>query len=53
MDGSFIATFLETVTIVVMYYGWADITKGELDFDFTSEGGTDVSMLPASWDESL
>ncbi|KXN86845.1 Chitin synthase export chaperone [Leucoagaricus sp. SymC.cos] len=28
VDGTFIATFLETVAIVVMYYGWADMTKG-------------------------
>ncbi|KAF9444660.1 hypothetical protein P691DRAFT_807003 [Macrolepiota fuliginosa MF-IS2] len=31
VDGSFVATFLETVTIVVMYYGWTDITKASWD----------------------
>lgn len=35
VDASFIATFLETVSIVVMYYAWADMTKG----DFFERGG--------------
>ncbi|KAF5344813.1 hypothetical protein D9756_011088 [Leucocoprinus leucothites] len=31
VDGTFIATFLETVSIVAMYYGWADMTKASWD----------------------
>ncbi|KAJ3576672.1 hypothetical protein NP233_g267 [Leucocoprinus birnbaumii] len=31
VDGTFIATFLETVSIVAMYYGWADMTKAAWD----------------------
>ncbi|KAF7761592.1 hypothetical protein Agabi119p4_9584 [Agaricus bisporus var. burnettii] len=31
VDASFIATFLETVSIVVMYYAWADMTKASWD----------------------
>lgn len=31
VDGTFIATFLETVSIVAMYYGWTDMTKASWD----------------------
>ncbi len=28
VDGSFIATILETASVVVLYYGWKSITEG-------------------------
>ncbi|KAF5392771.1 hypothetical protein D9757_000954 [Collybiopsis confluens] len=31
IDGSFIATILETATIVLLFYGWKSITEGDWD----------------------
>ena len=32
IDGSFVATILETATVAVLYFAWCSITEGDYEF---------------------
>lgn len=49
IDGSFIATILETAAVGLIYLGWRSITEGTCS-KFTSMYG-DVDVFPDTWDD--
>jgi Chitin synthase export chaperone len=51
VDGSFIATILETASVVAIYLGWQSITEGALRFQATRLTDFRFLRLLGSWED--
>jgi len=52
IDGSFIATLLETVSVVLLIVTWSSVTEGPLSSPYLFKGDSDHSKyLTESWGE--